>query len=69
MDPDKLDIGFQPDSIDEARRLLRSGASQWSKVTDEKLRKFAFEFAPKITLVDGRVYEPRHFADALGTPG
>ncbi|WP_435161125.1 Lrp/AsnC family transcriptional regulator [Halorubrum sp. SY-15] len=68
-DPDKLNVGFQPDSLAEARRLLRSGASQWSKVTDEKLRQFAFEFAPKITLVDGRVYEPRHFADALGTPG
>ncbi|WP_050023494.1 hypothetical protein [Halorubrum saccharovorum] len=68
-DPDKLDIGFQPDSLAEARRLLRSGASQWSKVTGENLRQFAFEFAPKITLVDGHVYEPRRFADALGTPG
>jgi hypothetical protein len=69
VDPDTLDIGFQPDSLDEARRLLRSGANQWSKVTNEKLRQFAFEFAPKITLVDGSVYEPRYFADALGTPG
>jgi predicted transcriptional regulator len=69
VDPDNLDIGFQPETLSEARRLLRSGASQWSQVTDEKLRQFAFEFAPKITLVDGRVYEPRHFADALGTPG
>ncbi len=69
VDPDELDIGFQPDSLAEARRLLRSGASQWSKVTGEDLRQFAFEFAPKITLVDGRVYEPRRFADALGTPG
>jgi len=69
VDPDKLDIGFQPDSLAEARRLLRSGASQWSKVAGEDLRQFAFEFAPKITLVDGRVYEPRHFADAFGTPG
>lgn len=68
-DPDDLDIGFRADTLTEARRLLRSGASQWSKVTGEDLRQFAFEFAPKITLVDGRVYEPRHFADALGTPG
>ena len=68
-DPDKLDIGFQPDSLAEARRLFRRGASQWSKVTGEDLRQFAFEFSPKITLVDGRVYEPRRFVDALGTPG
>jgi hypothetical protein len=68
-DPDCLDVGFRPESLDEARRLLRSGATQWAKVTGEELRRFGFEFSPKVTLVDGTVYEPNHFADALGTPG
>ncbi|QAU11667.1 Lrp/AsnC family transcriptional regulator [Halorubrum sp. BOL3-1] len=67
-EPDELDIGFQPASLEEARRLLRNGATQWSKVTGEELRQFAFEFDPKVTLADGQVYAPRHFADALGTP-
>lgn len=68
-DPDELDIGFQPDSLEEARRLLRNGATQWSKLTGEELRQFAFEFDPMVTLTDGSVYAPSHFADALGTPG
>jgi len=68
-DPDELDIGFKPARLTEARRLLRSGATQWSKVTGKELRQFAFEFDPKVTLTDGQVYAPRHFADALGTPG
>ena len=68
-DPDDLDVGFQPDTLDEARQLLQRAALQWSEVTGENLRQFGFEFAPKITLVDGRVYAPRHFADALGSPG
>jgi len=67
-DPDDLDVGYQPTELAEARRILRSGALQWSKVTDKELRQFAFEFKPKITLVDGGVYAPRRFANALGTP-
>ena len=68
-DPDALDVGFKPESLDEARRLLRSGATQWAKVTGEGLRQFGFEFSPRVTLMDGTVYEPNHFADALGAPG
>jgi len=67
-DPDRLDVGFKPESLDEARRLLRSGAVQWGMVTGEELRQFAFEFRPTITLTDGTVYAPNHFSDALGTP-
>jgi predicted transcriptional regulator len=68
-DPDELDVGFKPSTIDEARRILREGALKWSQVTDEPIRNFGFEFAPAITTVDGEHYAPKHFADALGTPG
>ena len=68
-DPDELEIGFKPANIDEARRLLRSGARQWARVTGAEPRKFAFEFSATITTVDGTVYAPRRFADAFGTPG
>lgn len=68
-DPDNLDLGYQPSELAEARQILRNGAFQWSKVTGEKLRRFGFAFAPKVTLVDGHVYQPSRFADALGTPG
>jgi predicted transcriptional regulator len=68
-DPDDLDIGFQPADLKEARQLVREGALQWSKVTGERLRQFAFEFAPAVTTIDGKRYAPERFADALGTPG
>ena len=68
-DPDELDIGFRPANLKEARRLLREGAVQWTKVTDKPLRRFAFEFAPAVTTIDGKRYAPECFADALGTPG
>lgn len=68
-DPDELDIGFQPANLSQARRLLREGAIQWTKVTDKPLRQFAFEFAPAVTTADGDRYAPERFADALGIPG
>lgn len=68
-DPDDLDVGFQPTTLEEARQLLRKGAKQWAKVTGEELRRFAFQFSPKVILTDGTVYAPRRFADAFGTPG
>jgi len=68
-DPDELDIGFEPEDIDAARRLLRSGARQWARVTGEKPRKFGFAFTPRVTTVDGDVYAPPRFADAFGKPG
>ncbi|MGQ4555957.1 DUF7845 domain-containing protein [Halobellus sp. GM3] len=68
-DPDDLDIGFKPSTLDEARQLLREGARRWAEVTGESLRQFAFEFAPAVTTVDGKRYAPEYFASALGTPG
>lgn len=68
VDPDELDIGFQPSDLEEARRLLREGARRWAEVTGESLRRFGFEFAPTITTVEGQRYAPKRFANALGTP-
>jgi predicted transcriptional regulator len=67
-DPDELEIGFQPESIKDARELLRQGARRWKEVTGNRLRRFGFEFAPVVTCVDGSCYAPKHFANALGTP-
>ncbi len=68
-DPDELDIGFQPASLEAARRLFREGAFQWSKVTGEPKRRFGFAYKPAITTVDGKRYAPDHFVNALGPPG
>ncbi|WP_162562533.1 DUF7845 domain-containing protein [Salinigranum rubrum] len=68
-DPDRLEVGFTPSTLDEAKRLLRSGAQRWAEVTGEPLRRFGFEFAPVVKLVDGTRYAPERFADALGKPG
>ncbi|WP_092733080.1 DUF7845 domain-containing protein [Halopenitus persicus] len=67
-DPDELEVGFQPESIEDARELLRQGARRWAEVTGNPLRQFGFEFAPVVTCVDGTCYAPKRFADALGTP-
>jgi len=40
-----------------------------AEVTGEPLRRFGFEFAPVVKLVDGTRYAPECFADALGKPG
>lgn len=69
VDPDKLDIGFQPASLKEARRLFREGAFQWSKVTGKPIRRFGFAYKPAATTVDGKRYAPDRFANALGQPG
>lgn len=68
-DPDRLEVGFSPADLKEARRLLREGALHWAEVTGEPARRFGFEFAPVVELVDGTRYAPKRFADALGKPG
>lgn len=68
-DPDRLEVGFSPSTLGEAKRLLRLGAQRWAQVTGEPLRRFGFEFAPVVKLVDGTRYAPEYFADALGKPG
>lgn len=40
-----------------------------AEVTGEPLRRFGFEFAPVVKLVDETRYAPECFADALGKPG
>ncbi|AUV80582.1 AsnC family protein [Salinigranum rubrum] len=68
-DPDVLEFGFRPADFREARRLLLEGAARWAEVTGERIRRFGFEFAPVVKLVDGTMYAPKNFADALGKPG
>ncbi|WP_236639704.1 DUF7845 domain-containing protein [Salinigranum halophilum] len=68
-DPDQLDVGFSPSTVDEAKRLLRSGALRWAEVTGEPLRQFGFEFAPVVKLVDGTRYRLEGFHNAFGKPG
>ncbi|KZN23908.1 hypothetical protein A4G99_13845 [Haladaptatus sp. R4] len=65
-EPDELTMKYTPESKDEVRRILRTGANRWSQLTGKAVRQFAFEVRPAVRLADGTVFAPQYWVRSFG---